>query len=227
LTGENLPVMTGLIETDRPDVVLLSSGTADHGPLAAALWQAGIAHLSACAYPQARFFEVSLILPAEHTPCLHCFRGHLYRGRESAPPMNDDLARFLYQTVDPAERERLYRDLVAEPASGIETGRIALVAAQALVEVLRPPSTRGAWAQRLLAEGTTCLLGGNLVELGADGEPAYGLTYPGQVVRLGLGDVIGAEHQRTCQVCGRRLRVDHPLELPQVPGEDADRALLG
>ncbi len=58
-------------------------------------------------------------------------------------------------------------------------------------------------------------------------ETSYGLTYPGQVVRLGLGDVAGACALRVCEVCGRELEVSHRLELPQAPDASIDHALLG
>jgi len=221
-----------LLEDRRPDVTLLCTGTEDHGLLARALWGAGLPHVAACAYPQARFFEVDVVLPGSDsaqapTPCLHCFRGHLFRGVEPAPPMDDELASFLYQQVDPEERRRLYVDLVAEPATAIETGRVAEVTARCAAEVLAPAESRSTWFQRLLAEGTTCLLGGNVVEQIDDDETAYGLTYPGQVVRLGLGDVAGVGASRVCEVCGRALEVTHRLVLPEAPNESIDRALLG
>jgi hypothetical protein len=153
---------------------------------------------------------------------LSCFRGHLYRGRESAPPMSDELSRFLYQELAPEERERAYVDLVAEPASAIETGRIADVAARCLAEA---PGARSRWIRRLVQAGTTCLLGGNVVELSPDG-PAYGLTHAGQVVRLGLEDLAGAASSRRCEACGRDLEVIHRVELPGAPAAAVDRALL-
>jgi len=231
-----------LLERDPPDAVLLTTGTAEQADLARMLFERGIPHVVACAYPQARFFEVSVVLPGESTPCLHCFRGHLYRGRESAPPLSDELATFLYQELDPEQREQAYEDLVAEPADAIETGRIADVAAQCLVEALVTRDQRSPWLKRMIASGTTCLLGGNVAELDEDG-PAYGLTYPGQVVRLGLADVVGVAlpaqrscsaagraagegHQRRCEVCGRRLDVVHQVRLPEAPASDVDRALL-
>jgi hypothetical protein len=216
-----------LLEEDRPDLALLTTGTHDHGALAEVLWRAGVPHLAACAYPRARFYEVSVVLPAEATACLCCFRGHLYRGRESAPAVPDELARFLYRDISPAERERLYVDLVAEPATRVETARVGDVLAQCAVEALAAPCDRGPWFARLLAEGTTCLLGGNVVERDAEGTLAYGLSYPGQVVRLGLEDVVGVEEERRCEVCGRRLRSAHRLELPLVSDDEIDLALAG
>ena len=231
LGADDTRVLQQLVRERRPDVTLLCAGTADHDPLARALWRLGQPHVATCAYPQARFFEVDVVLPGSRskrapTPCLHCFRGHLFRGAEPAPPMNDELASFLYQQLDPEERRRLYVDLVAEPATAIETGRVAEVTARCAAEVLCAPAARSVWFQRMLVQGTTCLLGGNVVEHRGD-ETSYGLTYPGQVVRLGLGDVAGAEALRVCEVCGRELEVSHRLELPEAPDASIDRALLG
>ena len=221
----DLSRLLALLDEDRPDLVMLATGTGDHGWMAEALWRAGVPHLAACAYPQARYFEVSLVLPGEGTPCLHCFRGHLYRGAEASAPMSDELASFLYQELDDDQRRRAYVELVAEPASALETGAIAAVAARCAAELLCPPRRRGAWRRRALTAGTTCLLGGNVIEQ-VDGQPAYGLTYPGQVVRLGLEDVAGAGHDRTCEVCGRRLEVKHRVALPTASAADVDRGLL-
>ena len=225
LGRRDLGVLDELLGQDRPDLVILATGTADHGWLARALWQRGVPHLAACAYPQARFYEVSVVLPAEDTPCLHCFRGHLYRGAESAAPMSDELASFLYEELDDEQRRAAYVELVAEPASALETTSIAAVTARCAAEALAPPAQRGRWFRRLLAHGTTCLLGGNVTEE-QDGQPAYGLTYPGQVVRLGLDDVVGTGHSRTCDICGRRLEVKHRIELPRADGAQIDGGLL-
>jgi len=226
LHGDNLERLAQLIDADRPDVVLLATGTADHGPLAELLWRKGVPHVAACAYPQARFFEVMPVIPAEATPCLSCFRGNLYRGVESSAPMSDELAHFLYRELSPVERDRAYVDLVAEPATPIETGRIAEVAGRCLVELLAAPAQRSDWFNRLLQGGTTCLLGGSVVEQRGAGETAYGITFAGQVVRLGVDDVVGAGDSLTCRVCGRTLEVKHRVELPAANEDDVDLALL-
>lgn len=225
-TGDDVSLITQWCQQDRPDVVLLATGTSEHGPLAATLWNLGIAHVAACAYPQARFFEVTTVMPQERSPCLHCFRGHLYRGPESAVPMRDDVAQFLYRDIDAADRDRLYIDLVAEPATRIDTGRLAQVAARCVVEALAPTAQRGRWMQRMQQEGTTCLVGGNVVEHHADGGSAYGITQPGQVVRLGLPDVVGSGCEHTCRVCGRTLTVVHSDALPVAQDSDVDAALV-
>ena len=225
LNETNLGELGELLVADRPDAVILTTGTSDDAALAEMFWRHRIPYVTAYAYPQARYFEITVASPSELTPCLHCFRGHLYKGVEAAPPMTDEIASFLYREPDSKERERAYVNLVAEPATPMETQRVADVAAQALVELLSPNESRAAWFARLIRDGTTCLLGANVAET-RDGEPVYGMTYPGQVVRLGLGDVVGAETERVCDVCGRELEVTHRVELPQACDADVDTALL-
>ena len=141
------------------------------------------------------------------------------------PRLSDELAHFLYRELDDEQRARAYADLVAEPASAIETSRIADVAAQCLVELLRPPPQRALWMQRMIREGTTCLLGGNVAEPGEAG-PAYGIDFAGQVVRLGLADVVGGAARRCCEACGRQLAVRHRVPLPTAVAGDEDEGLL-
>lgn len=227
LSEDEAGVLSRLLSDDRPDLVILATGTASDASLAPVLWRDGVPHLVAYAYPQARFFEVTAIVPAERTPCAHCFRGHLYKGAESQTPVSDEVARFLYSRPGATERDRLYADLVAEPATKIETSRLADVVARCAAELLLPKAQRAAWLARMLDDGTTCLLGANVVERRDDGRLAYGMTTPGQVVRLGLADVAGAEQQVTCGVCGRRLQVVHRADLPAGDDAEADRWWLG
>jgi hypothetical protein len=224
LSSANLPLLETLLEEARPDAAVLATGTADDACVAALLNRRGIPHVVAYAYPGARFFEVTAV--AEGSPCLHCYRGNLYRGLESQTPMPDEVARFLYREPSESERERAFVNLVAEPATAIETGRIADVAALCLREMLVPPGRQRTWFRRILDAGTNCLLGGNVVEQRGEGETAYGLTYAGQVVRLGLEDIAGAEDHLLCPDCGRSLRVVHSTRLPGVELADADAAWL-
>ena len=226
LEAATLPELEALLDQDRPDAVLLATGTGAGALAAPSLWRRGIPHLSACAYARARFFEVAILAPEERTPCLHCLRGHLDRGPEALPPIDDELGRFLYQEVSPEERTRAYQELCAEPATPIETGRVADLAVRCLLELVRPRPSRPLWFRRLIAEGTTCLLGGNVVERGPDGVLAFGLRFPGQVVRLGLPDLRGCEGEH-CRVCGRALRGAPRAELPAASEAEVTRALLG
>ena len=203
LEAADLPALESLVRDDPPDVVLLATGTHHHAMLGELFWRLGIPHVAACCYPRARYFEVSIVSPRERTPCLHCFRGHLYRG--PAEPMPDEVAAFLYEPVADAVRAQRYTDLVAEPASQIETMRAAHVLARCAVEIAAPVRTR--WFARVLAESTTCLLGGNAAG-------AYGITHPGQVLRLGTADIAGTTDHVQCDVCHRVMDVALREEFP-------------
>jgi hypothetical protein len=224
LEVSGLGALAARLAADPPDVVLLATGTHHHGMLGELLWRLGIPHVAACCYPQARYFEVSVVSPREGTPCLHCFRGHLYRGAPEPPPMTDEVARFLYRPMPDAQRERAYTDLVAEPATRIETLRAAEVLARCALELCAP--RRAPWFQRVLSSGTTCLLGGNVAHPLPGGGHAYGIREAGQVIRLGLEDVAGAEDSIECGACGRRMEVALRDPPPPVLGDDADLALL-
>ena len=215
LEAPDLPALESLLREDPPDVVLLATGTHHHAMLAELLWRLGIAHVAACCYPRARYFEVSVIAPRERTPCLQCFRGHLYRG--PAEPIPDEVASFLYEPVPDATRAQRYTDLVAEPASQIETLRAAHVLARCAAELASPD--RSPWFARVLAESTTCLIGGN-----ASG--SYGITQRGQVIRLGLDDIAGSTDDIHCDVCARTMRVALREDAAPVLDELADAAFL-
>lgn len=212
LDAPELPAFEALLRDDPPDLVLLATGTHHHAMLAELLWRLGVAHVAACCYPRARYFEVTAIAPREGTPCFHCFRGHLDRG--PSEPIPDEVAAFLYEPVTDAERARRYTDLVAEPASQIETLRAAHVLARCAAELLAP--RRSPWFARALAEDTTCLLGGNAAG-------AHGITAPGQVLRLGLADLSGSAGRVRCDVCGRVLELA-PRDVPAPAPLDDDAA---
>lgn len=214
IEAPELPALEALLRDDPPDVAILATGTHHHAMLGELLWRLGIPHVAACCYPRARYFEVSVVSPRERTPCLACFRGHLDRG--PAEPLPDEVAAFLYEPVPDAERARRHTDLVAEPASQIETLRAAHVLACAASQLASP--RRSPWFARVLAESTTCLLGGNAAG-------AYGITAPGQILRLGLEDVTGATDRIRCDVCHRVMAVVLRDELPAID-DSADAALM-
>jgi len=223
LDASGLPALEARLRADPPDAVLLATGTHHHGAIGELLWRLGVPHAAACCYPQARYFEVSVVSPRERTPCLCCFRGHLYRGAPEPPPMTDEVASFLYQPMDDARRERAYADLVAEPATAIETMRAGEVLARCALELCA--RRRSPWFQRALGAGTTCLLGGNVARPLPGGGHAYGIREPGQVIRLGLDDIAGTEDTVECGACGRRMAVALREAAPSI-GDDADQALL-
>ena len=216
----NEAVLSDLIASDRPDYVVLSTGTHHHHALARTLMQHGIPHVVTCAYPQARFFEVLIVDPTRGTPCYDCYRGHLHRGVQSRPKVPDDVSSFLYIEPDAAKRDAAYRDLVAEPASAIETSRVADLATACLIGLAQ----RAPWLERALEENTLCLIGGNTTDTLEGGDPAYGIKHAGQVVRVGLDDLVGDDH--TCVTCGRTLLTEHKPEVPRLDPASEDAALL-
>ncbi|HEY5936898.1 MAG TPA: ThiF family adenylyltransferase, partial [Kofleriaceae bacterium] len=221
LETRDLPALETLLRADPPDVTMLATGTHHHAMIGQLLWRLGIPHVSAHCYPQARFFEISIVSPRERTPCLHCFRGHLDRGAPEPAPITDEVARFLYRPISDGERARLYTDLVAEPATRIETMRAAAILARAALELCA--TRRSAWFDRALAAGTTCLLGGNIATRLADGSFAYGIREAGQVIRLGLEDLAESVD---CSICRRRVTVAHQPQTVVSTDGDADAALL-
>jgi hypothetical protein len=114
----------------------------------------------------------------------------------------------------------------AEPTTPVETGRIADLAVRCLFELPRPAGERSPWFRRIAAEGTSCLIGGNQVEPGSHGELAYGIRYPGQVVRLGLGDLHATDARQRCEVCGRVFPVRRREPALEASSEELDQALL-
>jgi hypothetical protein len=207
----NEAVLEALLASDRPDYVVLATGTHHRHQ---------IPHIATCAYPQARFFEALIAIPTRQTPCYDCYRGHLHRGVQAPPVPADDVSSFLYIEPDQGKRDQTYKDLVAEPATAIETSRVADVATACLIGL-----TQGAaWMERAIQEHTLCLIGGNTTVTLAGGDPAYGITHAGQVVRVGLEDLIGDTH--TCATCGRELKPTHKVTREQVSAAIEDAALL-
>lgn len=217
-------VFRALLRERTPDVVLLATGTHHAGTLSKVLWEERIPYVVASCYPQARYAEVNVIHPARGTPCHHCFRGHLYAGTPATAPMTDDVAQFVYAQPTDASRTRAYEDLVAEPATHVETFRAATLAARCTSALLA--STPPLWLSRMFTDGTTVLLGAAAVAHAEDGSPAYGLTRPGQVVRLGLPDLTGDTDERTCGVCAAHLHVPLAQALPTLDSAAEEEAML-
>lgn len=224
LDASDLTELEALLRADPPDLALLATGTHHHAAIGDLLWRRGIPHVAACCYPQARYVEVSVVSPRERTPCVSCFRGHLYAGAPAPPPITDEVAAFLYRPLDDATRARAYTDLVAEPASMIDTIRAAELLARCAVELCAP--YRSPWFARMLADATTCLLGGNVAQALSDGYFAYGIREPGQVIRLGLEDIAGSADAIECNACGRHMTVALRESVHVFDDDAADRAFL-
>jgi hypothetical protein len=221
---ENAADMEALLDEQRPDVVLLATGTHHHAALAEVLWKRGIPHVAVCCYPQARFFEVVVVDPSRGTPCFDCLRGHLFRGAPAPAPMTDEVAGFVYSSPDDATRAARFVDLVAEPATRMDTFRAANVAARAVTALAAVETPL--WMARAVEEGTTCLLGCNTPVTTEDGGWAYGISQRGQVLRLGLPDLAGTTERETCGCCGRDVRMVHVEEVVTAPVPEQDEAMM-
>jgi len=185
-----------LIERERPACVLLATGT--HADYAAArvLRRLGVPHLIARCYPRALYFEVTVVDGAQG-PCFDCVRGHLYTGPTAA--------------LTPEQRAAYDRDpstLQAEPATLLESGRAANVAARLALQLARPATERAAWFQQGQAAAAICYIGGNIAQQTAGGW-AYGIARPGQVVRYGVADILGSHGQQaqSCPSCGQQYAI--------------------
>ena len=194
-----------LLRAERPDVVVLATGSYADYALARVLRRLGIPHIVGRCYPRARYFEV-IVVDGRRGPCFGCLRGHLYTGPAPAPTPEEALR---------YDRPARPGELQGEPATVVESGRAADVLARLAAELARPRPRRAPWLRDLLAHEQTCLIGGLTAEArrGPDGAPAwaYGLQVPGQVVAFGVAQVVGAGTVQVCPDCGRRLPVAYPL----------------
>ncbi len=181
-----------LVESEHPDVVVLATGTNADYRAARLLRRMGVAHLVARCYPRARYFEVVLV-DGKRGPCYDCVRGHLYTG--PIPALT-------------AEQRAAYDahggTLVAEPATLVESGWAAAVAARLAMQLALPASARAAWFERCIEEQAVCFIGGNVAERRPNGW-AYGISSVGQVVTYGMSDIIGSvgAEARPCLSCGQ------------------------
>jgi ThiF family len=194
-----------LLRTERPDVVVLATGSHADYALARVLRRLGIPHIVGRCYPRARYFEI-IVVDGRRGPCFGCLRGHLYTGPAPAPTPEEALR---YDRPAPPG------ELQSEPATVVESGRAADVMARLAAALARPRRERAPWLLDLLTSEQTCLIGGLTVEAvpGPAGDLAwaYGVQVPGQVVAFGVAQVVGTGAVQVCPDCGRRLSVAYPL----------------
>jgi hypothetical protein len=94
---------------------------------------------------------------------------------------------------------------MAEPATRVETGRAADLAAHIAYGLLNLDTNP--WLARALAEEQTFFLGGNATELQPNGNWAYTIKIPGEVKLFGLQDITGRGDYIECWDCGRKLPI--------------------
>ncbi len=201
-----------LLRAERPDVVVLATGSQGDYALARVLRRSGIPHIVGRCYPRARYFEI-IVVDGQQGPCFGCLRGHLYTGPAPAPTPEEALR--YARPAPPGE-------LQGEPATIVESGRAADVLTRLAAELAQPRPQRPPWLRDVLAREQTCLIGGLTAEAvpDADGDLAwaYGVQVPGQVVAFGVDQVVGAGTVQVCPDCGRRLPVAYPLvDAPVAP----------
>ena len=83
-------------------------------------------------------------------------------------------------------------ELVAEPATGVETGWAAAWLARLTLQLGVPHALRARWFLARQAAGANCWIGGLVVEAG-EGGAAYAVTTPGQVWAWPVGQIRAAE----------------------------------
>jgi hypothetical protein len=194
--SENLTEIISLIGEHQPDVAVVATGTEHDRAISRLLRSASIPHVIVSCYARARFFE-AIVVDNQDGPCFGCVRGHLYLGRQPDLTL-EQRARYVSSE----------HDLVAEPATRIETARAADTAAHIACGLLQPRNA--VWLNRALEEEQIFFLGGNNVERDGQGDPAYGIELPGQLRLFGLQDIAGRGSYVECWDCGRHLPVAIP-----------------
>ncbi len=193
ITPDNIEEFEKLIEIHKPDVAVVATGTGNDRIISQSLLSKQIPHVVVSCYARARFFE-AIVVDAKGSPCFGCMRGHLYLGK--------------MPSLTPEQKARYVSsesDLMAEPATRIETSRAADLAthiAYGLSNLEYAP-----WLDRALKEEKTFFLGGNVAEY-QDGEWAYTINQPSEVKLFGLSDITGRGNYIECWDCGRKLHVE-------------------
>jgi len=176
-----------LLDYYSPTIVIVAMG--DLGANASVceiLRERGIKHIVPAAFPSATYFTMTIV-DGRNGPCYLCLKGKL--PIDYAPPPN----------LSDEAREMFYGG--SQPATIFETLPSIHCLTRIVIELSLPQAARSPWFSRLLAEERTCLVGGNRAEK-HDGEWAYGINCPGQVVSYGVSDIVGTDRQEPC-FCGR------------------------
>lgn len=189
---ESILQLESLLAIHNIDVAIVATGTGNDRIISQTLVSKKVPHIVVSCYARARFFE-AIVVDAKGGPCFGCLRGHLYLGKTPS--------------LTPEQRARyisLDHDLAAEPATRIETGRAADLAAHIAYGLLNLDKTT--WLSRALAENKTFFLGGNASEQ-QKSKWVYNIELPGEVRLFGLQDIAGRGDYIECWDCGRKLPV--------------------
>lgn len=196
--GESLLELESLFTKHKIDVAIVATGTANDRIISQTLISKNLPHVIVSCYARARFFE-AIVINGKGSPCFGCIRGHLYLGKTPS--------------LTPEQRARYIsseHDLTAEPATRVETGRAADLAAHIAYSLLN--LDKNLWLARALAEEQTFFLGGNASEEQLNGDWAYTIELPGEVKLFGLQDITGRGDYIECWDCGRKLPISIPYQ---------------
>lgn len=187
-----------IITTHKVDLAIVATGTNYDRLISKILRTANIPHVVVSCYARAHYFE-AIVINGQKGPCFGCVRGHLYLGK--APALTaEQRMRYIGNDVE----------LQGEPATRIETGRAAELAAHIAYSLINLDQSD--WLARSLNSEETFFLGGNRAERINDkdnhNEWAYGIEIPGTVGIFGLNDITGRDNYLECWDCGRRLTVN-------------------
>jgi hypothetical protein len=151
---------------------LVTTGTEADFALARALRSHALPHVVGRCYARARYWE-GVVVDGSQGSSYAEVRRHVMAGPTPQPTPEQRAA---YGAVG---------ELVAEPATAMETGWAAAWLARLMGQMLVPPALREGWFWARLAAGATCWIGGlvveNVTEAGSDAGAAYGVDVPGVV----------------------------------------------
>ena len=167
--------VAALLRRMEVTAALVTTGTHADFAIARALRAASIPHVVGRCYGRARFWE-GIVVDGAVGPSYEQMRRGVAPGPTASPTPEERAA---YGAPD---------ELRAEPATAMETGWSALWLARLVVQVMMPAPLREGWLLARLAAGANCLIGGVVVEAGADG-PAYGVCVPGEVNAWSVAEI--------------------------------------
>ena len=156
---------------------LVTTGTHADFAIGRALRDRGIPHVVGRCYGRARFWE-GIVVDGERGPSYEEMRRGVAAGPTPAPTPEEVAA---YGAVG---------ELVAEPATAMETGWAAMWLARLTQQMMMPRTLREGWLLARLAAGANCFIGGVVVEKG-EGEngAAYGVDVAGKIHAWSVAEI--------------------------------------
>jgi hypothetical protein len=159
-----------LLRRNGVTAALVTTGTEADFALARALRSHALPHVVGRCYARARYWE-AIVVDGSQGPSYAEVRRRVMAGPSPLPTPEQRAA---YGAVD---------ELIAEPATAMETGWAAAWLARLMAQMVVSPVLREGWCLVRLAAGATCWIGGLVVEreteTGRDAGAAYGVDVPG------------------------------------------------